>query len=821
MDDVLLEIVMQRLDTAPLPDEASALLLAALDGDQALSAQLSADPGKRHLSAESSGPTPTPVGAFLRSVTVTGFRGIGPPARLEVAPGPGLTLVVGRNGSGKSSFAEAVEVLLTGTLMRWAPPVAAVVRDGWRSKHAADTAEIQAEFLIEGGGEAVVMRSWPADADLGSSTAWLQRRGEKRGAISELGWDDALSGYRPFLSHAELEAFFGRPSELHDLLASVLGLDDLAIASNRLNGARKQREDALAAVKQRLEPLRRRLTELDDERAKTCLAALTGRSWDIAAAESAATGADVTGGGQLEALRRLTQLSVPAAQDVTGAAAGLRSGAVGLEEVAGTAAGQALTLARLLDAALQHQQAHGDGDCPVCGQPGALTPQWRTPTQQHIARLREEAGAAEAATAVAVRAAEQALALMQSAPAVLDEPTIAGLDLQRAGQAWKRWATRPPGADLAAPAGLRALADHLELALAPLADAVSDLSAEASKELARRDDQWAPVAADVASWCADAAPAYEAVQPVASIKRARAWLVSATAELRNARLAPLADQARAIWAMLRQESNVDLGAFRLAGTATQRKLELDVSIDGDSGAALGVMSQGEINALALSIFLPRATMPQSPFRFLIIDDPVQAMDPAKVDGLARVLEQVAADRQVIVFTHDNRLAAAVQDLTIPATVLEVTRRPKSIVQVRRCLDPVEQALNDAGALNADQAVPATVAMRVIPGLCRSAVEATLTQAVWRRQLRAGRTRNDIEAELTDARRRLTNLAALAMLGDVGQGSEVLPSLNRQGSAFASTFQALNRGAHQAYAGDLGQLITDSRRLAGKLRDILP
>jgi len=34
MDDVLPEIVMQRLDAAPLPDEASALLLAALDGDR-------------------------------------------------------------------------------------------------------------------------------------------------------------------------------------------------------------------------------------------------------------------------------------------------------------------------------------------------------------------------------------------------------------------------------------------------------------------------------------------------------------------------------------------------------------------------------------------------------------------------------------------------------------------------------------------------------------------------------------------------------------------------------------------------------------------
>ena len=32
----------------------------------------------------------------------------------EVEPGPGLTLVVGRNGSGKSSFAEGIEVALTG-----------------------------------------------------------------------------------------------------------------------------------------------------------------------------------------------------------------------------------------------------------------------------------------------------------------------------------------------------------------------------------------------------------------------------------------------------------------------------------------------------------------------------------------------------------------------------------------------------------------------------------------------------------------------------------------------------------------------------------
>ncbi|EMF53065.1 hypothetical protein SBD_6141 [Streptomyces bottropensis ATCC 25435] len=40
---------------------------------------------------------------FLDSVTVTGFRGIGHKARLPLNAKPGVTLVVGRNGSGKST----------------------------------------------------------------------------------------------------------------------------------------------------------------------------------------------------------------------------------------------------------------------------------------------------------------------------------------------------------------------------------------------------------------------------------------------------------------------------------------------------------------------------------------------------------------------------------------------------------------------------------------------------------------------------------------------------------------------------------------------
>ena len=94
------------------------------------------------------------------------------------------------------------------------------------------------------------------------------------------------------------------------------------------------------------------------------------------------------------------------------------------------------------------------------------------------------------------------------------------------------------------------------------------------------------------------------------------------------------------------------------------------------------MSQGELNALALSLFMPRASLPESPFRFMVIDDPVQSMDPSRVDGLARVLQRPRATRQVVVFTHDDRLPEAVRQLLLPATVIEVTRRPGSVVETR-------------------------------------------------------------------------------------------------------------------------------------------
>lgn len=183
------------------------------------------------------------------------------------------------------------------------------------------------------------------------------------------------------------------------------------------------------------------------------------------------------------------------------------------------------------------------------------------------------------------------------------------------------------------------LADTLVRAHQKLATRLADLRRAAERELSRLDEVWRPMSILLFTW------------------HGQAQRVAQEAGL----FQPFAEATQKIWDQLRQQSNVELGAVRLTGTRSASKVVLDVAIDGTPSAALSVMSQGELHALALSLFLPRATVEESPFRFLVIDDPVQAMDPAKVKGLARVLAEVARTRQVIVFTHDDRVTRYLDD----------------------------------------------------------------------------------------------------------------------------------------------------------------
>ena len=78
-----------------------------------------------------------------------GSRGIGP-RFLNLDPQPSLTVISGRNGSGKSSFAEALEVALTGNTYRWSDDRPAVWRQHWRNIHDGEDPRIDVVIAEEG-----------------------------------------------------------------------------------------------------------------------------------------------------------------------------------------------------------------------------------------------------------------------------------------------------------------------------------------------------------------------------------------------------------------------------------------------------------------------------------------------------------------------------------------------------------------------------------------------------------------------------------------------------------------------------------------------
>lgn len=762
--------VYEQIAASGVDDDVWPLVVAALEGDHVLDDYVSSGaPPQRERRAPAA--VPDAGGTFLTSIAVEGFRGIGLATTLELHPRPGLTIVAGRNGSGKSSLAEAFELVLTGETYRWRNKTA-LWSERWRNLHHGH-AEIRVGLVEEARGPVTVSTTWPDGAtDLKDRTTRTQRTVDgqvqpQQDGLGDLGWARPLEQFRPMLSYDELGGLLEQgPSKLYDALASILGVEQISDALKRIQARLKEFKAPQAALTGRRKALQLEAAGLDDERAAQAAALLKKTSPDSAALRALATGTAPAPAGPVGALRGLVGISFPVTAEQVGFVAGrVRDALAGVADSADAISQRELARLEILESALAAHAAHGDMSCPVCRR-GELDADWAATNRDLATDLRRQMRDLATARQTLRIAVGDLQKLRVMRPAILDSAPLPALDeaVRRARDAWDRYADLPAGEGSAADL---ARAEHLETHVAEVIHHLETVRQAAARELDALNDAWQPLATQIAGWCADWDEAQRSKPLLDRLVAAEKWLKDNDLKLKNERLAPISNGAREAWSRLRQESDVDIGALSLEGTATKRRVQIATTIDGEDAGSIAVLSQGELHALALSLFIPRATMAASPFRFLILDDPVQAMDPAKVDGLVELLAGLARDHQVVVFSHDDRLPAAVRRSSLDATVLEVTRGASSRVTVQTATDPASRYLDDAFGLVLEHEaghLEELAVRRTLPGLLRFATEAAAKDRFFSRALKKGTALGDVE-EMWQSAGTTRKKVALAVFGE--------------------------------------------------------
>jgi hypothetical protein len=111
-----------------------------------------------------------------------------------------------------------------------------------------------------------------------------------------------------------------------------------------------------------------------------------------------------------------------------------------------------------------------------------------------------------------------------------------------------------------------------------------------------------------------------------------------------------------------------------------------------------------------------------------------------------------------------------------------------------------------------EGLPVAAARRVIPGLCRMAIEAACTEAVRRRRLAKGERHADVEDAIA-ACSGTRAYVALALFDDPDRIGEVNTRLKTDTPDGADVLRILNEGAHGLEVGMAVQLVRRSETMA--------
>ncbi|MGI4796161.1 MAG: AAA family ATPase [Janthinobacterium lividum] len=122
-------------------------------------------------------------------------------------------------------------------------------------------------------------------------------------------------------------------------------------------------------------------------------------------------------------------------------------------------------------------------------------------------------------------------------------------------------------------------------------------------------------------------------------------------------------EVKALYALLNPGVSVGFETMEPANDA----LRLHATSFGTRMPAAANLSECQLNCLGLSVWLMRATTPSSPFGFIVLDDPVQAMDDDHAEAFVAQVIPHLLDRQrkqVVVLSHVKHVIDRLRSLNI-------------------------------------------------------------------------------------------------------------------------------------------------------------
>lgn len=678
---------------------------------------------------------------LLEQVSIHNYRGISneDPLTLLFDPTPGITVLHGLNGAGKSSISDAIELGLTGNT-----PISLGGTAGkaalWEPIHLSrGSSSARVEVVLSSNDERLILVTvLGQNGAVESHTASLETATGRKTISLDASWQQALVSHQPVFAYATLERRVQLSKDLATYFEALLALGgSFAVIQETIAERGNASSEALTRWRVAKEAAMQSLASIDSNRLGD------EQIIPLPSVPEPSINEDIddwlSSSGLLE--EGINSNSLPSATKarLIGSATRVQKSIQRLEQAG-------MISERLLSGALEQLYTEAtdrrieDEICPVCATPDS---NWLTILEQVVKRNQSVAALRKEVTAdtksLAADGAEFLEGVLKIGALAPDDDPISSSSFIGSVLLKKFTTARDVGTDTQHSV-LTATSDLSHWLCSQQAGILID-------EAVTRTDaikQWRiarsrAVEDFVAVWKKEGASAVESALWTNTSKRVE----DIRRQLREKRSISLEGKAGARVKELLADAELELKKISVLSS----KASMELIDQSGRPVDLGMLSAGQRNAVLLAPLL--ASVDAGPFGFLILDDPVHAFDELRVDRLADALAKLAEKRRVIVLTHDDRLKENLAARSIECDTRLVDRSSVTgSVQINDSSHFWDQLLTDAGQVY-DLAVAETGSASdvtaSIRGLCRISIDNALrTFALRNAALSARDTQTDLE-----------------------------------------------------------------------------